>query len=146
MPLHPIGHISDLAQDTNPKPLATLPLSALLKIEREELFGNRTKKPRGRVRKLNTAELYEVSERVIQVVAEYYGVSVQHIHQRQSFARHVAITMCYQDFAFTMTDIAFIFNCDRKLPIIAARNIKHERILDPNFNEIYLQLIRKAKA
>ena len=146
MPLHPIGHISDLAQDTNPKPLATLPLSALLKIEREELFGNRTKKPRGRVRKLNTAELYEVSERVIQVVADYYGVSVQHIHQRQSFARHVAITICYQDFAFTMTDIAFIFNCDRKLPIIAARNIKHERILDPNFNEIYLQLIRKAKA
>ena len=146
MPLHPIGHISDLAQDTNPKPLATLPLSALLKIEREELFGNRTKKPRGRVRKLNTAELYEVSERVCQVVAEYYGVSVQHIHQRQSFARHVAITICYQDFAFTMTDIAFIFNCDRKLPIIAARNIKHERILDPNFNEIYLQLIRKAKA
>jgi hypothetical protein len=146
MPLHPIGHISDLAQDTNPKPLATLPLSAILKIEREELFGNRTKKPRGRVRKLNTAELYEVSERVIQVVAEYYGVSVQHIHQRQSFARHVAITICYQDFAFTMTDIAFIFNCDRKLPIIAARNIKHERILDPNFNEIYLQLIRKAKA
>jgi chromosomal replication initiation ATPase DnaA len=146
MPLHPIGHISDLAQDTNPKPLATLPLSAILKIEREELFGNRTKKPRGRVRKLNTAELYEVSERVIEVVAEYYGVSVQHIHQRQSFARHVAITICYQDFAFTMTDIAFIFNCDRKLPIIAARNIKHERILDPNFNEIYLQLIRKAKA
>jgi chromosomal replication initiation ATPase DnaA len=146
MPLHPIGHISDLAQDTNPKPLATLPLSAILKIEREELFGNRTKKPRGRVRKLNTAELYEVSERVCQVVAEYYGVSVQHIHQRQSFARHVAITICYQDFAFTMTDIAFIFNCDRKLPIIAARNIKHERILDPNFNEIYLQLIRKAKA
>jgi hypothetical protein len=146
MPLHPIGHISDLAQDTNPKPLATLPLSAILKIEREELFGNRTKKPRGRVRKLNTAELYEVSERVIQVVADYYGVSVQHIHQRQSFARHVAITICYQDFAFTMTDIAFIFNCDRKLPIIAARNIKHERILDPNFNEIYLQLIRKAKA
>jgi chromosomal replication initiation ATPase DnaA len=146
MPLHPIGHISDLAQDTNPKPLATLPLSAILKIEREELFGNRTKKPRGRVRKLNTAELYEVSERVIQVVAGYYGVSVQHIHQRQSFARHVAITICYQDFAFTMTDIAFIFNCDRKLPIIAARNIKHERILDPNFNEIYLQLIRKAKA
>ena len=146
MPLHPIGHISDLAQDTNPKPLATLPLSAILKIEREELFGNRTKKPRGRLRKLNTAELYEVSERVIQVVAEYYGVSVQHIHQRQSFARHVAITICYQDFAFTMTDIAFIFNCDRKLPIIAARNIKHERILDPNFNEIYLQLIRKAKA
>jgi chromosomal replication initiation ATPase DnaA len=146
MPLHPIGHISDLAQDTNPKPLATLPLSALLKIEREELFGNRTKKPRGRVRKLNTAELYEVSERVIQVVAEYYEISVQHIYQRQSFARHVAITICYQDFAFTMTDIAFIFNCDRKLPIIAARNIKHERILDPNFNEIYLQLIRKAKA
>ena len=146
MPLHPIGHISDLAQDTNPKPLATLPLSAILKIEREELFGNRTKKPRGRVRKLNTAELYEVSERVIQVVAEYYGVSVQHIHQRQSFARHVAITICYQDFNFTMTDIAFIFNCDRKLPIIAARNIKHEHILDPNFNEIYLQLIRKAKA
>jgi chromosomal replication initiation ATPase DnaA len=146
MPLHPIGHISDLAQDTNPKPLATLPLSAIIKIEREELFGNRTKKPRGRVRKLNTAELYEVSERVCQVVAEYYGVSVQHIHQRQSFARHVAITICYQDFAFTMTDIAFIFNCDRKLPIIAARNIKHERILDPNFNEIYLQLIRKAKA
>jgi chromosomal replication initiation ATPase DnaA len=146
MPLHPIGHISDLAQDTNPKPLATLPLSAILKIEREELFGNRTKKPRGRVRKLNTAELYEVSERVIEVVADYYGVSVQHIHQRQSFARHVAITICYQDFAFTMTDIAFIFNCDRKLPIIAARNIKHERILDPNFNEIYLQLIRKAKA
>ena len=146
MPLHPIGHISDLAQDTNPKPLATLPLSAILKIEREELFGNRTKKPRGRVRKLNTAELYEVSERVIEVVAEYYGVSVQHIHQRQSFARHVAITICYQDFAFTMTDIAFIFNCDRKLPIIAARNIKHERILDQNFNEIYLQLIRKAKA
>jgi chromosomal replication initiation ATPase DnaA len=146
MPLHPIGHISDLAQDTNPKPLATLPLSAILKIEREELFGNRTKKPRGRVRKLNTAELYEVSERVIQVVADYYGVSVQHIHQRQSFARHVAITICYQDFSFTMTDIAFIFNCDRKLPIIAARNIKHERILDPNFNEIYLQLIRKAKA
>jgi chromosomal replication initiation ATPase DnaA len=146
MPLHPIGHISDLAQDTNPKPLATLPLSAILKIEREELFGNRTKKPRGRVRKLNTAELFEVSERVIEVVAEYYGVSVQHIHQRQSFARHVAITICYQDFAFTMTDIAFIFNCDRKLPIIAARNIKHERILDPNFNEIYLQLIRKAKA
>jgi hypothetical protein len=146
MPLHPIGHISDLAQDTNPKPLATLPLSAILKIEREELFGNRTKKPRGRVRKLNTAQLYEVSERVIEVVAEYYGVSVQHIHQRQSFARHVAITICYQDFAFTMTDIAFIFNCDRKLPIIAARNIKHERILDPNFNEIYLQLIRKAKA
>jgi chromosomal replication initiation ATPase DnaA len=146
MPLHPIGHISDLAQDTNPKPRATLPLSALLKIEREELFGNRTKKPRGRVRKLNTAELYEVSERVIQVVADYYGVSVQHIHQRQSFARHVAITICYQDFNFTMTDIAFIFNCDRKLPIIAARNIKHERILDPNFNEIYLQLIRKAKA
>ena len=146
MPLHPIGHISDLAQDTNPKPLATLPLSAILKIEREELFGNRTKKPRGRVRKLNTAELYEVSERVIQVVAEYYQISVQHIHQRQSFARHVAITICYQDFNFTMTDIAFIFNCDRKLPIIAARNIKHERILDPNFNEIYLQLIRKAKA
>jgi chromosomal replication initiation ATPase DnaA len=146
MPLHPIGHISDLAQDTNPKPLATLPLSSILKIEREELFGNRTKKPRGRVRKLNTAELYEVSERVIQVVADYYGVSVQHIHQRQSFARHVAITICYQDFNFTMTDIAFIFNCDRKLPIIAARNIKHERILDPNFNEIYLQLIRKAKA
>jgi len=146
MPLHPIGHISDLAQDTNPKPLATLPLSAILKIEREELFGNRTKKPRGRVRKLNTAELYEVSERVIEVVAEYYGVSVQHIHQRQSFARHVAITICYQDFSFTMTDIAFIFNCDRKLSIIAARNIKHERILDPNFNEIYLQLIRKAKA
>jgi hypothetical protein len=146
MPLHPIGHISDLAQDTNPKPLATLPLSAILKIERDELFGNRTKKPRGRVRKLNTAQLYEVSERVIEVVAEYYGVSVQHIHQRQSFARHVAITICYQDFAFTMTDIAFIFNCDRKLPIIAARNIKHERILDPNFNEIYLQLIRKAKA
>jgi chromosomal replication initiation ATPase DnaA len=146
MPLHPIGHISDLAQDTNPKPLATLPLSAILKIEREELFGNRTKKPRGRVRKLNTAQLYEVSERVIEVVAEYYGVSVQHIHQRQSFARHVAITICYQDFAFTMTDISFIFNCDRKLPIIAARNIKHERILDPNFNEIYLQLIRKAKA
>jgi chromosomal replication initiation ATPase DnaA len=146
MPLHPIGHISDLAQDTNPKPLATLPLSAILKIEREELFGNRTKKPRGRVRKLNTAELYEVSERVIQVVAQYYEISVHHIHQRQSFARHVAITICYQDFAFTMTDIAFIFNCDRKLPIIAARNIKHERILDPNFNEIYLQLIRKAKA
>jgi chromosomal replication initiation ATPase DnaA len=146
MPLHPIGHISDLAQDTNPNPLATLPLSAILKIEREELFGNRTKKPRGRVRKLNTAELYEVSERVIQVVADYYGVPVQHIHQRQSFARHVAITICYQDFNFTMTDIAFIFNCDRKLPIIAARNIKHERILDPNFNEIYLQLIRKAKA
>jgi len=146
MPLHPIGHISDLAQDTNPKPLATLPLSAILKIEREELFGNRTKKPRGRVRKLNTAELYEVSERVIQVVAEYYEISILHIHQRQSFARHVAITICYQDFAFTMTDIAFIFNCDRKLPIIAARNIKHERILDPNFNEIYLQLIRKAKA
>lgn len=146
MPLHPIGHISDLAQDTNPKPLATLPLSAILKIEREELFGNRTKKPRGRVRKLNTAELYEVSERVIQVVAEYYGVSVQHIHQRQSFARHVAMTICYQDFNFTMTDISFIFNCSRKLPIIAARNIKHERILDPNFNEIYLQLIRKAKA
>jgi len=146
MPLHPIGHISDLAQDTNPKPLATLPLSAILKIEREELFGNRTKKPRGRVRKLNTAALYEISERVCQVVADYYGVSLQHIHQRQSFARHVAITICYQDFAFTMTDIAFIFNCDRKLPIIAARNIKHERILDPNFNEIYLQLIRKAKA
>jgi chromosomal replication initiation ATPase DnaA len=146
MPLHPIGHISDLAQDTNPKPLATLPLSALLKIEREELFGNRTKKPRGRVRKLNTAELYEVAERVCQVVAEYYEISIQHIYQRQSFARHVAITICYQDFSFTMTDIAFIFNCDRKLPIIAARNIKHERILDPNFNEIYLQLIRKAKA
>lgn len=146
MPLHPIGHINDLAQDSNPKPLATLPLSALLKIEREELFGNRTKKPRGRVRKLNTAALYEISERVCQVVAEYYGVSIQHIHQRQSFARHVAITICYQDFNFTMTDIAFIFNCDRKLPIIAARNIKHERILDPNFNEIYLQLIRKAKA
>jgi chromosomal replication initiation ATPase DnaA len=146
MPLHPIGHISDLAQDTNPKPLATLPLSAILKIEREELFGNRTKKPRGRVRKMNTAELYEVSERVCKVVAEYYEISIQHIYQRQSFARHVAITICYQDFAFTMTDIAFIFNCDRKLPIIAARNIKHERILDPNFNEIYLQLIRKAKA
>ena len=146
MPLHPIGHISDLAQDTNPKPLATLPLSAILKIEREELFGNRTKKPRGRVRKLNTAELYEVAEQVCKVVSEYYEISIQHIHQRQSFARHVAITICYQDFAFTMTDIAFIFNCDRKLPIIAARNIKHERILDPNFNEIYLQLIRKAKA
>jgi hypothetical protein len=146
MPLHPIGHISDLAQDTNPKPLATLPLSALLKIEREELFGNRTKKPRGRVRKLKEETLHEISERVCKVVAEYYGVSVQHIQQRQSFARHVAITICYQDFAFTMTDIAFIFNCDRKLPIIAARNIKHERILDPNFNEIYLQLIRKAKA
>lgn len=146
MPLHPIGHINDLAQDSNPKPLATLPLSALLKIEREELFGNRTKKPRGRVRKLNTAALYEISERVCQVVAEYYGVSIQHIHQRQSFARHVAITICYQDFNFTMTDIAFIFNCDRKLPIIAARNIKHERILDPDFNEIYIQLTRKAKA
>jgi chromosomal replication initiation ATPase DnaA len=146
MPLHPIGHISDLAQDTNPKPLATLPLSALLKIEREELFGNRTKKPRGRVRKMNTAELYEISERVCKVVADYYGVSVQHIYQRQSFARHVAITICYQDFAFTMSDISLVFNCCRKLPIIAARNIKHERILDPNFNEIYLQLIRKAKA
>lgn len=146
MRLHAIGHINDLAQDTNPKPLATLPLSAILKIEREELFGNRTKKPRGRVRKLNTAQLYEVSERVIEVVAEYYGVSVQHIHQRQSFARHVAMTICYQDFNFTMTDISFIFNCSRKLPIIAARNIKHERILDQNFNEIYLQLIRKAKA
>jgi chromosomal replication initiation ATPase DnaA len=146
MPLHPIGHISDLAQDSNPKPLATLPLSAILKIEREELFGNRTKKPRGRVRKLNTAALYEISERVCQVVAEYYGVSVQHIYQSQSFARHVAITICYEDFAFSMTDISVVFNCSRKLPIIAARNIKHERILDPNFNEIYLQLTRKAKA
>ena len=146
MPLHPIGHISDLAQDSNPKPLATLPLSQQLKIEREELFGNRTKKPRGRVRKLNIEELWEISERVCQVVAEYYGVTVQHIHQRQSFARHVAITICYQDFNFTMTNIASIFNCSRKLPIIAARNIKHERILDPNFNEIYLQLTRKAKA
>jgi len=146
MSLHPIGHISDLAQDTNPKPLATLPLSALLKIEREELFGNLTKKPRGRVRKLNTEILHEISERVIKVVAEYYGVSIQHIHQHQSFARHVAITMCYKDFNFTMENIALVFNCSRKLPIIAARNIKHERILDPDFNEIYLQLIRKAKA
>jgi len=146
MSLHPIGHISDLAQDTNPKPLATLPLSALLKIEREELFGNLTKKPRGRVRKLNTEILHEISERVIQVVAEYYGVSIQHIHQHQSFARYVAITMCYKDFNFTMTNIALVFNCSPKLPIIAARNIKHERILDPNFKEIYLQLIRKAKA
>jgi chromosomal replication initiation ATPase DnaA len=146
MPLHPIGHISDLAQDSNPKPLATLPLSQQLKIEREELFGNRTKKPRGRVRKLNIEEIWEISERVCHVVAEYYGVTVQHIHQRQSFARHVAITICYQDFNFTMTDISVVFNCSRKLPIIAARNIKHERILDPNFNEIYLQLTRKAKA
>jgi hypothetical protein len=45
-----------------------------------------------------------------------------------------------------MSDISFVFNCCRKLAIIAARNIKHERILDPNFNEIYLQLIRKANA
>jgi chromosomal replication initiation ATPase DnaA len=146
MPLHPIGHISDLAQDTNPKPLATLPLSAQLKIEREELFGNRTKKPRGRVRKLNNAELYEIAEQVCKVVAEYYEISIQHIYQRQSLARHVAIAICYQHFKFTMTDISFIFNCDRKLSIIAARNINQLCIINTKFNEIYLQLIRKAKA
>jgi hypothetical protein len=146
MPLHSIGHISDLAQDANPKPLATLPLSQQLKIEKDILFGNKLKKPRGRIKKLNAAQLYEISEQVCKVVAEYYGITTQHIHQRQSFARHVAITICYQECSFTMTDIAFIFNCDRKLPIIAARNVKHERILDPNFNDIYLQLTRKAKA
>ena len=146
MSLHPIGHISDLAQDTNPKPLATLPLSAQLKIEREHLFGNRTKKPRGRVRKLNNAELYEIAEQVCKVVAEYYEITVHHIYQRQSFARHVAIAICYQHCKFTMSDISFIFNCDRKLSIIAARNINQLCIINTEFNEIYLQLIRKAKA
>jgi hypothetical protein len=145
MPLHPIGHINDLAQDSNPKPLATLPLSQQLRIEREILFGQRPKKPRGKIKRLTNAQLYEIAERAAEITARAFGIPTIAIHQEQGLPRYLAITLCYMHNGFTKQDCSFIFNCGHKLPIIAARAIEDRAIIDPDFRTLYRNLIKESK-
>ena len=145
MRIHAIGHINDLAADTNRTPLATLPLSQQLKIEREILFGNRPKKPRGKIKHLTNAELYHIAERVAELTARAFGIQALAIFQEQGFPRYVAITLCYMHNGFTKQDCGFIFNCGHKLPIIAARAVEDRAIIDPDFRTLYRNLIKESK-
>ena len=145
MRIQAIGHIYDLAADSNRNPLETLPLSQQLKIEREMLFGQRPKKPRGRVKRLTPAQLYEIAERAADITARAYGIDITAIYQQQSFARYVAITLCYLHNGFTKQDCSFMFNCGHKLPIIAARVVEDRAIIDPDFRTLYRHLIQESK-
>ena len=140
-----IGHISDLAADTNRTPLATLPLSQQLRIEREILFGQRPKKPRGKIKRLTNAQLYEIAERAAELTARAFGIPTIAIYQEQGIPRYLAITLCYLHNGFTKQDCSFIFNCGHKLPIIAARVIEDRAIIDPDFRTLYRNLIKESK-
>ena len=146
MPLNSIGHIYDMAEDTNPKQLCTLPLSVQLKIEKDKLFGKGNSKPRGKVKRLTTGELYDISERISHLVATEYGIDINFIYQRKGLPRYLAIAICYTQCKFTMDDIAEMFNCERKLAIIAARHIRQQCIIDRDFNTLYNNLLDKVKA
>jgi hypothetical protein len=145
MRLHAIGHINDLAADTNRSPLATLPLSQQLKIEREILFGNRPKKPRGKIKRLTNAQMHDIAERVAELTARAYGLDPRTIFQEQGFARYLAITLCYLHNGFTKNDGSFIFNCNHKTPILAARAVEDRAIIDPEFRALYRTLIKESK-
>ena len=140
-----IGHISDLAADTSRQPLATLPLSQQLRIEREILFGQRPKKPRGKIKRLTNAQLYEIAERAAELTARAFGIPTIAIYQEQGIPRYLAITLCYLHNGFTKQDCSFIFNCGHKLPIIAARVIEDRAIIDPDFRTLYRNLIKESK-
>lgn len=140
-----IGHINDLAADTNRTQLATLPLSQQLRIEREILFGQRPKKPRGKIKRLTNAQLYEIAERAAELTARAFGIPVIAIHQEQGLPRYLAITLCYMHNGFTKQDCSFIFNCGHKLPIIAARVVEDRAIIDPDFRTLYRTLIKESK-
>lgn len=145
MRLQAIGHLNDLAADSNRNPLETLPLSQQLKIEKEILFGQRPKKPRGRVKRLTPAQLYEIAERAAELTARAFGIDITFIYQQQSFPRYVAVTLCYMHNGFTKQDCSFIFNCGVKLPIIAARVVEDRAIIDPDFRALYRNLIQESK-
>lgn len=146
MQLDYIGHIYDLAADSKRSPLATLPLSEQLRIEREILFSNRPKKARGRVKRLTAAELYLIAETSSKLVAKAMGVTIQEIYSASGLPRNLTITICYLHHGFTMQDISFIFNCSRKLAIIAARIVEDRAIIDPDFRALYRNLIQESKA
>lgn len=146
MRLPAIGHIYDLAADTKQSPLETLPLSQQLKIEREILFGQRPKKPRGKIKRLTNAELYRIAERAADITARAFGIPLQHIHDHPGLPRYLAITLCYLHNGFTKQDCIFIFNCGHKLPIIAARMVEDRAIIDPEFRTLYRTLIKESKA
>jgi hypothetical protein len=145
MRINAIGHIYDLAADTNNKPLATLPLSTQLKIERDILFGNRPKKPRGKIKHLTTPELYHIAEHVAYITAKAFDIPTLAIFQQQGLARYLAITLCYLHNGFTKKDCTLIFNCGHKLPIIAARAVEDRATIDPDFRQLYRQLIQASK-
>lgn len=145
MRLQAIGHIYDLAADSNRNPLETLPLSQQLRIEKEILFGNRPKKPRGRVKRLTPAELYAITERAADLTARAFGVEINAIYQQQGMPRYVAMTLCYLHNGFTKQDCSFMFNCGHKLPIIAARVVEDRAIIDPDFRTLYRHLIQESK-
>jgi hypothetical protein len=145
MRIHAIGHISELAEDTSRSPLATIPLSQQLKIEREILFGNRPKKPRGKIKQLTNAELYAIAERVAIVTAKAYNIEATQIFTGQGLPRYLTITICYLHSGFTKKDCAFIFNSGNQLPIIAARVVENRAILDQDFRQIYRTLIKESK-
>lgn len=145
MRINAIGHIYDLAADNSRKPLATLPLSQQLKIEKEILFGNRPKKPRGKVKRLTNDQLHEIAERVAVLTARAYGLEALTIFQQQGFPRYLAITLCYLHNGFTGQDCSFIFNCNHKTPILAARAVEDRAIIDPDFRVLYRNLIKESK-
>ena len=145
MRLQAIGHLNDLAADSNRNPLETLPLSQQLRIEKEILFGKRPKKPRGRVKRLTTAQMYTIAEHAADITARAFGISILAIHQEQGLARYLAITLCYLHNGFTKQDCSFIFNCGHKLPIIAARVVEDRAIIDPDFRTLYRNLIQESK-
>ena len=145
MRINAIGHIYDLAADNNRNPLATLPLSQQLKIEKEILFGNRPKKPRGKIKRLTNAQLYYIAERAAEITARAYGLEPYAVFTQQGFARYLAITLCYIHNGFTKKDCSFIFNCNHKTPILAARAVEDRAIIDPDFRTLYRTLIKESK-
>lgn len=146
MRLPAIGHIYDLAADPQKTPLATLPLSEQLRIEREMLFSERPKKPRGKVKRLTNAELYYITEETALAIAGALEIDLQEIYSRPGLPRSLAIAICYLHRGFTMSDIAFMFNCERKFAIIAARTVEDRAIIDPDFRTLYRNLIQESKA
>lgn len=145
MRLQAIGHISDLAADTNRKALETLPLSQQLKIERENLFGDKPRKPRGKIKRLTIAQLHNIAERAADLTARAFGLDIAYIYQQQGFPRYVAVTLCYLHNGFTKQDCILLFNCNHRFPIIAARAVEERAIIDPDFRQLYRQLIQASK-
>lgn len=145
MRLYPIGHISDLAEDSRRTPLATMPLSHQLRIEREIIFGNRKKKPRGKIKQLTNAQAYEIAELVATLTAKAFSIQTIDIFTGQGLPRYMTIAICYLHNGFTKKDCSFIFNCGSQLPIIAARVVENRAILDPDFRNLYRNLIKESK-